>query len=313
MERNIILKRFKKCSGIYDHPDFCLFSGGGFRSMNKNTKKIVSYPEVRDFVLRISFLSGNRLLVEDCMRRYHLLSLDDGIVLKTTKTPRGRSLAGARRPFAVSPDETVAYDIWRIKTKVYMVRIDLEDLTCTPILYRPILNYICDLQCLDAQHLHLLETQTVEIDGAGRTVNQINTLCIDDGGISRSCEKNWISPPGGGAFCLHDTDVIEFDLHRTNWQTDERIDLLEHNSFQWPADFSPLLTRYDPRTDTIQLADFTQNIFVDCAQKKVIARYYTQEPGFIGARIGDSFWIGTDRGIAAVDFPCVETAKDIDG
>lgn len=308
MERKIIFKQLKNCSTIYDHPSYCLFNGGGFRSMEKSTEKIVHYPKIQNFALKIAFLPSNRLLVEDSVRRYHIVSLDDGIVLKTAETPRGRSLASLRN-FAVSPDSSVAYDTWLIKGKSYLVRINLSNLRCESIPYTPTLNYMRDILCLSTQHLLLLETKNQEIDGEGRTVNQITRISIDGDGITSNCEKTWISPPHGGAFCLHDAEVIEHDLHRTVWQTGERIDLLEHSDFQWPENFHPLARIYDAQHDTIQLVDSTQNIYVDCAQKKVVARYFTQKPGFVGARIGNRFWIGTDCGIASVDFPYIEDAE----
>lgn len=305
MEHEIILPQLKSCDSIYDHPAYVIFTGCGFHAMEKATGTLVHYPGIREPIMKFTALSEDRLLVEDNARRYHLVSLGEGTILKTAATPRGRLMASLRR-FALSPDGTEAYDTWLPRGKTGLIRIDLTELRCETVPFQPTLNLIRDAQCLGPRNLRLLETGVETIDGEGRGVNRITSVAFGEEGTTVTVGKSWISPPGGGAFFLEGDTVLEYDFHRTNWQTGERTDLLADCDFAWPGNFRPLIHSYDPARDLLQLVDQTQNIFVDLTRRKVVARYFTKKPGFRGAVVDGGFWIGTDRGVAALKFPRIE-------
>lgn len=300
MEQRVVRQDIKKCQTIDYHPDFFLFSGDRFQSCSRQGGPLFTYPEVKYFLSAYAMLPNNKLLVHDARSTYHILDLQAGITLASKRMTR--SCISTRR-FAVSADGNTAYRIWLNGKKYYLVIINLSDLSYRTCPYKASWSRVADLICTAKDELLVLETQ---VTNDGVCHNQITSVLIRDAECVATPVYRWESNQIGKFF--NGRYVWESGYLIRDVSTGECFSLLENSDVLLPEKHVALSCRYYPENNYLQLVDGKQNVFIDCAQRKIIARYQrdTRKPTYIGLCVDDEFWFSAPDGIYATPFPVIE-------
>lgn len=300
MEQRLVRKDIKKCQVIYPHPDYYLFSGDGFRTCSKQEGELVTYPEVKTAIHAISALPDNKLLIHDAKSVYHILDLENGTILVSKQMPKN---VFSTRRFAVSHDGKNAFRFWLRGNKYYLVIVNLFDLSYRICPYKASLNGVADLVYNTDDELLALETKVAD-DGVCH--NQITSVTIEGGGCTTTPIHQW-----EGKWCgkyLDESFVLDNGYNIRDLSTGETFSLLENSDVLLPEKYVALSHKYYPNEKYLQLIDSRQNIFIDCEQRKIIARYQmdNRKPAYTGILTGNEFWFGKADGIYATPFPVIE-------
>lgn len=303
MEPRIIRKDVKKCQVIYPHADYYLFSGARFQSCSKQGGPLVTYPEVKTCLHGIAILPDGKLLVDDAKSVFHLLDLNEGKVLASQKMTKNRI---CQSRFAISGDGKTAFRIWSWGKSWYLVKINLLDLSYCTYKYKASMYGISDIIYKSHNELLVLEVQNISIGDRAVSQNQVTSVTICGEECITTPLYQWQGDRCGkffdGRFVWESGYVIR-DLC-----TNECFSLLEQSDILLPKNHVALSHIYYPEKKYLQLINAEQNIFIDCENRKIIARYYNdpQKLIYCGICIGDEFWIGKADGIYATPFPVIE-------
>ena len=302
MKQCLARNDIKKCQAIYYHPNYYLFEGTCFQSCAKNSGLLYSYPEIRTCIRSITFLPNNRLLVDDSRNTFHLLDLSEGRVILSRKVVNERI---CQSRFIISDDAQYAFCTWNRRGKWYLAKISLDDLSCHIYPYKASMFGIADLFFQEHNKLLVLETQNISIEGKTVSQSQITSVEISEGRCLTTPMCQW---NGKGSSNYFDGRYVwESGYWIRDIATGEYYNLLEKTDISLPEKHVPLSHVYYPEHKLLQLVDDKQNMFIDCEQKKLIARYPndTQKLSFQGIYTGNEFWLGKPDGIYAMPFPMI--------
>ena len=92
-------------------------------------------------------------------------------------------------------------------------------------------------------------------------------------------------------------------------ESNKTFSLLENSVITLPEKHSPTAHIYYPKEELLQIIDCSQNVFIDCNKRAIIARYLTnaQTGTYRGIVTSNEFWIGSEDGIYAKPFPIIES------
>lgn len=300
MEQRLIRSDIKKCQKIDYHPDYFLFSGDLFQSCSRQGGPLFTYPEVKYFPVALSILPNNKLLIEDARSTFHVLDLEKGKVLASKRMPK--QVICSRR-FAVSNDGKTAFRTWLKGDKYFLAIINLCDLSCRICPYNVTLNLVADLVYKAENELLVLETQVAN-DGVCH--NQVTSVLIVNNQCLTTPVYRWEGEQCGKYF--DGKYVLETGYQIRDLDTNKVFSLLENSEHAVPENFHALSRVYYPEEKYLQLIDRNHTVFIDCSQRKIIARYQqkSREEAFVGMYTGEEFWFGKADGIYAVPFPAIE-------
>lgn len=300
MEQRLVRKDIRDCQAIYYHSDYYLFSGNGFRSCAKRGGSLFVYTEVKTPINTIAPLPDNKLLVHDKKSVYHILDLEAGKVLVSKQMPR--KIISTKR-FAVSDDGKTAYRIWLSGNKYHLAVIALSDLSYRTYPYKASWSNVADLVYQSKDELRVLEAQAFN---GGVRRNQITSVLIGSEECITAPVYQWESDQIGKHF--DGRYVWESGCKIRDLITGEYFSLLENSDIMLSENHVTLSYVYYPEYNYVQLIDSKQNVFIDCRQRKIIARYFNDPQNLIysGIYTGNEFWMGKPDGIYAMTFPVIE-------
>lgn len=299
------LKQLRNCSTISQNQDFLVFQGKKVFSLRRDGTCMTHYPEIHPHAGKSVFLPNNRLLIQGGSDHcYHVLSLEDGKTLASMKLPRQR--IGTTKRFALSPDRKTAYDFWELRGIKYIVRINLQTFSYETFPFQLTLRVMVNIACAPSGEVLILESALGSVNGKARTIHQLSSVQFRDGVCESSCKYRWDAPVRMNAHYADDRYALNKNLKVHDLQTNQEIDLLENTELPFTQKNGFLGYRYYPEEQYLQIYDGDQNDFIDCRERKLVARYNTSGNRFIGCLVDGEFWIGTETQIIKKPFPFFE-------
>ena len=300
MEGQRVRKDIKKCQEIYRHSDYWIFCGSKFQSCRGQNGTLITYPEIKLCIHGIAKLPNNRLLVDDAAGILHLLDLEAGKVLRSKQLTNKRV---CQTRFALSDDGNEVFCIWARGPKWFLAKIDLPDLDCNIYDYKANMYGVQDIVYNAPNKLLVLEVQNTVVDGKKVSQNQITSVVLENSICKTTIIHRWDHSSCGkyfdgrfvweAGYCIYDLD------------TGKRFSLVENADTPLPPNHTALSHIYYPEYTFLQLINGTENIFIDCKNRKIIAKYSNnpKEHIYSGIYTGCEFWIGKPDGIYTLPFP----------
>ncbi len=259
---------------------------------------------------RITFLSGNRMLLCSSKAVFHMIDLRDGSDLWTAPYTKIELNAA---PVAISPNEAFAYTFDQWKGNHFISRLDLQ--TQEVDIYDMYMDVgatsgiICDEEGIP----YLLKSHQETI--GGQMINQcgvrIHNFFDIAPGNTFTWKSKWSFPGGKSAFRFFDsTDrIITTDLQIYTPSTGTSYDLLEKES-SWQRPEKGLCDCwFDTSHRYLCLMYRTVNVVIDIYARKVVAQYAADHKQ--GCLIGSEYWICVGDGIQRKPFPALEDAPPV--
>ena len=300
------LGRIKNVSSIYRKGNYVVLVGRSLYIFTVFGELIVHRSDIR-FAWKIAFIGYEYLLI-DTNRFYFLISLKDGTdVWKVRHNAENISL----HKFAVSKNNSFAYDCYSKKFSTCLVKINLSTGVLSEVDFIPTLratrDIICDYDedetpCLLQMHYCKISDEQISENGILYQHQDIVRL-----GSTFYWKAKWIYAETRIAhafFCNPDT-VITNDLLIHNVRTGEQFCLIENEANWTPPEnsFHTCVPEMD-RGYVVLIYD-TCNVVVDLSKRKVIACYASDYIAR-GCIIDDQYWIGTNNGVQRKPFPIME-------
>ena len=255
---------------------------------------------------KVAFLPGNYLLTgSERKASYRLLSLENGADMWTDPPVKHSSTS---RRFAISPDNTTAYDFYWWRGIDYIVKIDLQTGQMDSVPLDLGLRATMDIMCDEDGTPCLLQTHDEMV--AGERVSQNGIRIQDLDGTSPGCAYYWKNKwqSHWKAKAKYFLDGMEFiltdDLHVLEHKTGKLYDLLENDPNREEMRQIPSDCWLDQSKRYISLLYETANVIVDWHARKVVARYASTFTR--GCLIDQEYWVCTDEGIQRKPFPAFE-------
>lgn len=288
---------------IYSNGEYVVLSGLKLYILRPDGSLVATRKDLRH-AGRITFLSGNRMLLCSSKAVFHMIDLRDGSDIWTapyTKTYFNLT------DLAISPDEAFAYTYDEWKTGKFISRLDLQ----THNVYSHDIaidiggtgGIICDENGVPCMLKTLIET----IGGEHVVQNGVRLHdyhSISPGGTT-DWKTKWSSRRGEGAVSFYDSAnrVISANLHIYEPATGESIDLLENESV-WHSDQTLCGCWLDNTGRYLCLKYQTSNVVIDVDARKVAAQYAADHTR--GCLIGNEYWVCVNDRILRKCFPAFE-------
>ena len=259
---------------------------------------------------RITFLSGNRMLLSSSKNVFHMIDLTTGEDLWTAPY-RKNNLNIA--PITISPNEKFAYtyDAWN--SDRFISQLNLETHAFEIIEMHPDAGASRDICCEDETTPCLLKTVIERVGGISYLISgvRLHDFCYGYAAHTNEWKTKWYdSIPCSSPLCFFgSTDkIVTTALHIFTPATGEDVDLLEHETrFRLPGDQSkdyPIDCWVDHTGQHLCVKFQTGNILIDIQSRKVAAAYACEYKR--GCLIGNEYWLGTGNGVVRKPFPLFE-------
>lgn len=259
---------------------------------------------------RITFLSGNRMLLCSSKAVFHMINLCDGSDLWTTPYTKNELNAA---DIAVSHDESMAYTYDQWKDTHFISRLDLQthevnlhDMYMDAGATRGIICNSADVPCL-------LKTCSETVGGKQFHQNGVRIHDFYDisPGNTSSWETKWSFEGNRSSLCfLNSTDeIVTTDLQIYRPSTGDSVDLLENESSWQRPEQSPPACWLDISKRYLCFMYQTANVIIDIYARKVVAQYAAECKR--GCLIGNEYWICVNDRICRKPFPAFEEMPPI--
>lgn len=293
---------------IYCNGEYVVLPGSKLYILKTDGSLVACRKDLR-YVGRITFLSGNRMLLCSSKGVFHMINLCDGSDIWTAPyTKTNLNVAS----LAISPDEAYAYtyDEWR--GHHFISRLDLQ----THLVYSHEMNMdiggTCGIIC-DEEGVPCLLKSLVETIGGENVVQngvRLHNYHSVSPGSTTVWKTKWSSSPGDSAFNFLDSadSVLTTSLHIYEPASGISIDLLE-NEPAWSPE-QPLCECWlDSTGRYLCLLYQTVNVVIDIKARKVAAQYAVNYGR--GCLIGNEYWVCLDSKILRKPFPAFEEAPPV--
>ena len=303
------IEKLKGSFYIYTNGEYVVLPGIKLYIFNKDGSLVACRNDLR-YAGRITFLSGNRMLLCSSKAVFHMIDLCDGSDLWTAPYTKNELNAA---PVAISPDEAFAYtfDVW--KGNYFISRLNLQNHEVDIHNMHMDVGASMGILCDEAGIPYLLKAYQESI--GGQMFHQCGVRIHDffdiaPGGTS-TWKTKWLFPGGKSAFRFFDsTDrIITTDLQIYTPSTGTSYDLLEKEA-SWQRPETGLCDCWlDISQRYLCLKYLTVNVVIDICARKVVAQYaadYKQ-----GCLIGDEYWICVEDRIHRKPFPTFEEAPPV--
>lgn len=254
---------------------------------------------------RITFLSGDRMLLCSCKQVFHMIDLRDGSDIWTAPyTKIELNVAN----LAISPDEAYAYtyDTW--KGSSFISRLDLQthevDIYDMFVDSGATMGILCDENGVPC----MLKTLGETIGGKPYTQSgvRMHDFFNCSPGHTTTWKTKWSFEGYRSAFSFLDsTDRIVLDDFCVYVpSTGTFTDLLEQETdWQMPR-IKPIKFWLDITKNYLCILFDTANVVIDLQTRKVVAQYAADFKR--GCLIGDEYWICVNNRICRKPFPAFE-------
>ena len=266
------------------------------------------------YASRITFLSGNRMLLSSNKNVFHMIDLVTGEDLWTA--PYIKSNLNIS-PIAISPNEKFAYTYddctGRKYTNRFISQLNLETHEFEIADMFQDVGASRDICCEDETTPCLLKTVIESIGGVSYLISgvRLHDFFCGDAQCTTKWKTKWhtaLPCPSPLGFFGSTDKIITTNLHIFTPSTGEDTDLLENETmFRLPVEEtkdSPIDCWLDHTGQYLCVQFQTGNIIIDLQGRKVAAAYacdYKQ-----GCLIGNEYWLGTEHGIVRKPFPVFE-------
>jgi len=303
------LERIQGAFDIYCNGEYVVLPGTKLYIFSTDGRLVACRKDLRH-AGRITFLSGNRLLLCSSKAVFHMINLCDGSDLWTAPYVKHNLNVSQ---LAISPDEAFAYTYDEWKGIHFISRLDLQ--THEVEIYEMYMDYGATggIICNDKGVPCLLKTLSETIGGKRFSQNGVRIHDFYDisPGNTTTWETKWYFD---GEQCalrfLHDTDtIITSNLHVYTPSTGVIIDLLENES-SWKQPSQALSECWlDTSMRYLCLKYLTTNVIIDMHDRKVAAQYAADFKR--GCLIGHDYWLCVGDRIIRKPFPAFEEAPAI--
>ena len=303
------LEKLKGSFYVYSNGEFVVLPGTKLYIFKADGSLVACRNDLR-YAGRITFLSGNRLLLCSSKAVFHMMNLCDGSDIWTA--PYAKIELNAT-DLAISPDECFAYTYDEWKGRSFISRLDLQTREiATYDMYMDV-GTTRGIICNEAGVPCLLKTLSETIGG---TLFHENGVRIHDfydvsPGNCTSWETKWSFEGSRHALCfLGNTDtIVTNDLHIYKPSTGEAYDLLENDTAWQHIDQHVSDCWLDISKRYLCLMYQTANVIIDIHARKVAAQYAADFNR--GCLIGDEYWICVDGKVLRKPFPAFEDVPPV--
>ena len=283
--------------------DYIVFRGDDLVIFKMDGSFVARRSDLRN-VTKIVSLGNDRLLLDDSWARtYAVISTKDGTDVWKIKYPKRDT---SKFKFLISPDTTMAFDLYSDRYGDHLAMIDLEERKLEALDLKVGLSCVADLDFDENGELCLLETQGEMIEDEHMSSNGIRYIRPDDidPGGAYYWKNKWQSTFVSHArFFFGDTEtILTDDLQLYHHRTGQSIPLLDDDRFDKNARLSSWIKTTCGRY--IILRYQRMHVVVDIQTRKMVARYQASYRN--GCLIGDEYWICTEEGIVRKPFPLIE-------
>lgn len=259
---------------------------------------------------RITFLSGNRMLLCSSKAVFHMIDLHNGSDIWTAPYTKIELNAGE---LTVSSDEAYAYTYDEWKGRRFISRLDLQ--THEVVIHDMYMDVgatrgiICDeegIPCLLKTHIETI---------GGKRFNQNGVRIHDFYDVSPGNTSSWKtkwsfeSTKSAVRFLDSTEKIVTNDLHIYEPSTGASFDLLENETDWERPERSPADCWLDQSKQYLCVQYQTANVIIDIGAGKVVAQYAADYKR--GCLIGNEYWICVDDRIHRKPFPAFEEAPPV--
>lgn len=302
------IDKIKGSYDIYSNGEYVVLSGTKLYIF-KTDGSIVSCRNDLRRTGRITFLSGNRLLLCSSKGVFHLIDLRDGSDVWTVpyiKTDFNLS------DLAISPDEAYAYTYDQRNGKPLISRLNLQDPSWDMDICEIDMDVgvTADILCDEEGVCCVLKTYFETI--GGKHYSQMGVRIHDFDGICPSSTRDWKTKWSleGLRSALHfwgSTDrILTTDLQIYDPSSGIFLDLLENETVWQRPKVSLTKCWLDSSKQFLFLKYPVTNTIIDVSAQKVAAQYAVSYRR--GCLIGDEYWLCIDNRILRKPFPMYEEA-----
>ena len=303
------IEKIKGSFYIYSNGKYVVLPGTKLYIFKTDGSLVACRNDLR-YAGRITFLSGNRMLLCSSKAVFHMINLCDGSDLWTAPyTKNELNVAG----LAVSQDESFAYTYDQWKGTHFISRLDLQTREVDTYDMYMDSGATGGIICNKAGVPCLLKTLNVSIGGKRFNQNGVRIHDFYDvsPGNTTSWETKWSFEGNRSSLCFLDgTDtVVTTDLHIYRPSTGTSLDLLENESSWQRPERSPSDCWFDITNRYLCLMYQTANVIIDIHARKVVAQYaadYKQ-----GCLIGNEYWVCVADRILRKPFPAFEETSAV--
>lgn len=259
---------------------------------------------------RITFLSGNRMLLCSSKSVFHMIDLTTGEDLWTA--PYTKTNLNVK-PIAISPGEKFAYtyDGWnngKMDTS-FITQLNLETHETEIIEMHLDAGASRDICCEDETIPCLLKTLLETVGGKNYLVSgvRLHDFFCQEARYTNVWKTKWVreTPCGSPEIFFGSTDqVVTSDLKVFTPATGEEIDLLENETQHTLPQENLGYCWLDQTGRYLCLRYMTGNVVIDIRERKIAATYAAEFKR--GCLIGNEYWLGTEKGIVRKPFPAFE-------
>lgn len=302
------LEKLKGSFYIYSNGEYVVLPGTKLYIFKTDGSLVACRNDLR-YAGRITFLSGNRMLLCSSKAVFYMINLCDGNDIWTAPYIKHEFNVA---DLAVSRDETFAYTYDKWKGTDFISRLDL----CTHEVDAHVMymdkgateGIICDEDGIPCLLKMLGETI------GGKLYYQNGVRIHDFSDISPGDTTTWktkwtFEDKSAIAFFGCADKVVTNDLHIYEPSTGYTIDLLENEStWQRPERF-PHRCWLDISNRYLCLKYQNANVIIDVHTRKVVAQYVAD---FMqGCLIGNEYWLCVNDRICRKPFPAIEEVPPI--
>lgn len=303
------LEKLKGSFYIYSNGDYVVLPGTKLYIFKTDGSLVACRNDLR-YAGRITFLSGNRMLLCSSKAIFHMINLCDGSDIWTTPYTKNELNVA---DLAISHDESFAYTYDQWKGTHFISRIDLQthevdihDMYMDAGATRGIVCNEAGVPCL-------LKTLSETIGGKCYHQNGVRIHDFYDvsPGNTTSWETKWSFEGNRSSLCFLDGigTILTTDLHIYSPSTGISFDLLENDSSWQRPERSPSDCWLDISKHHLCLMYQTVNVIIDIRARKVVAQYAADYKR--GCLIGNEYWICIEDRILRKPFPTFEEAPPV--
>ena len=259
---------------------------------------------------RVTFLSGNRMLLSSSKNVFHMIDLTTGEDLWTAPY-RKNNLNIA--PIAISPNEKFAYtyDAWSGRKYIdcFISQLNLETHEFEIAEMHLDAGASRDICCEDETTPCLLKTAIESIGETSYLISgvRLHDFFCGDARYTNTWKTKWyaaIPCPSPMCFFGSTDKIVTSDLHIYTPGTKEDVNLLENETqYTLPKDL-PDCCWMDHTGRYLCVQYYEGNMIIDTQERKVAATYKGEYKK--GCLIGSEYWLGTEKGVVRKPFPAFE-------
>ena len=303
------IDKIKGAFYVYSNGEYVVLPGTKLYIFKTDGSMVACRTDLR-YAGRITFLSGNRMLLCSSKAVFHMIDLRDGSDIWTT--PYLKNELNVHK-LAVSPDEAFVYTYDGWKGCNFISRLDLQKLTVEDYDMHWDVGATTDILCDEEGIPCLLKTVQETIGGKLFCQNGVRIHdfdCVNPGSTNVWKTKWSFEFPRNALRYFDSTEkIITNDLCIYDTATGASVDLLENESTWEPPGNDLCDCWLDNSKHYLCLQYQTANAIIDIRARKVVAQYAADYKK--GCLIGNEYWLCVGNKILRKPFPAFEEAPPV--